>query len=474
MYTIVVAFGIASVMLSLGIILRSKVPFFQNMLMPVSVIGGIIGFIVMNLLLVRIDVCGVTVKDFSDIVEVFFVMSFISIGLTGGGKKKKKETKEVEIDEKTGKKKKGPKQSGLVRGAFGMCLIWCILYAVQPLVGILITTIIGKPFDLQPIYGILVPFAFCQGPGQASTYGKLFERTYGFPHSEMIALSYAAFGFLAAFVIGVPIARYGLRKGLVKNSKPIDDVIKRGYFHKDEKEEYSEPIGHTTYHGGSIDTIAATFAVMGVSYLIALVLSKIVSYIPAIGSSFSAMMFMWGMFGANIAKAVMRKLGIDYLIDDQLQSHITGFFSDYLVTCAFMAIQVSIIGKWLIPILVISTATTAVTFFVTSYFGARLGSDHDFERMLGVYGTSTGTTPSGVSLLRIVDPSLSTDTAAELGIMNGVMILSTPTMIFITLTGLKIVTLPIACAGMFASIFIYLLLLKILGVWQKPTFSFKN
>lgn len=53
-------------------------------------------------------------------------MSFISIGLTGSKKKKNKKTED-------GKKKKS---SGPVRGAIGMALIWCILYALQPLVGI--------------------------------------------------------------------------------------------------------------------------------------------------------------------------------------------------------------------------------------------------------------------------------------------------------------------------------------------------
>ena len=45
MYSVVVAFGLASVMLCIGMAIRAKVKFFQHMLMPVSVIGGILGFI---------------------------------------------------------------------------------------------------------------------------------------------------------------------------------------------------------------------------------------------------------------------------------------------------------------------------------------------------------------------------------------------------------------------------------------------
>lgn len=157
MYSVVVAFGFASVMLCIGMALRGKLKVFQHMLMPVSVIGGILGFILVNLVIVNYDICSVTVTDFSNIVDVFFVMSFISIGLTGSKKKKSKEPME---------KKEKKKSSGPVRGAMGMALIWCMLYAVQATVGVILIAVMGKPFDMEAMYGILVPFAFCQGPGR--------------------------------------------------------------------------------------------------------------------------------------------------------------------------------------------------------------------------------------------------------------------------------------------------------------------
>ena len=196
-----------------------------------------------------------------------------------------------------------------------MALIWCILYALQPLVGILIVSITGKAFHMDSMYGILVPFAFCQGPGQASTYGRLFEYTYGFDKAEMVALTYAIFGFLSAFLIGVPFARYGLKKGLARNKSKINEAVERGYF---VPEEQREPLGKSTFHSANIETAAAHFAIMGVCYLLALVLAKLVNFIPALGSTFSAMLFMWGMFAAYIVKAVMIKLNIEYLINNAL------------------------------------------------------------------------------------------------------------------------------------------------------------
>lgn len=51
------------------------------------------------------------------------------------------------------------------------------------------------------------------------------------------------------------------------------------------------------------------------------------------------------------------------------------------------------------------------------------------------------------------------------------MIFSTPTMIFITFAGLQSISLVVSCAGMFVTILLYMVLLKVFRVWKKPTFS---
>ena len=465
MYSVVVAFGLASIMICIGLALRGKIRFFQKMLMPVSVIAGIIGFAFVNLVIANVDIAGVTVGDFSAIVDVFFVLSFISIGLTGGKKKSKNNT------DKADNTANNKKNNSAVKGAVGMGLVWCMLYAITPIIGIAIVFLIGNLFGMNPMYGILIPFAFCQGPGQASTYGKLFEGTYGFPNAEMVALSFAVFGFLAAFLLGVPLAKYGMKKGLGRNKSKLSEVVERGYFLP---EEQRETIGKSTTHSANIESVAVHFAIMGVCYCLAVILSKIIYVIPVLGSTFSAMLFFWGMIAAYIVKGIMRKLNIDYLINNAFQGRVTGFLSDYLVVCAFMAIQLTVIGSWIIPIAIVSAVCAVVTIVVCVFFGARFGSDHDFERVLGLYGTCTGTTPSGISLVRMIDPKLQTSTGNELGMMNIAMMFSTPTMIFITFAGLQSISLVVACVGMFVTIILYMICLKVFRVWKKPTFSFKN
>lgn len=149
MYGIVIAFGIASVMLTLGTLLRGKINWLQKTIMPSAVIGGILGLVFVNLFVEKIGV--VSVREFSSIVDVFFVLSFISIGLTG--KAKPNEIKEEEKQHK--------RQNNIVKGAFDMGLVWCALYGITPIIGIGVLSVIGKTFDMHPMYGILIPFGFC-------------------------------------------------------------------------------------------------------------------------------------------------------------------------------------------------------------------------------------------------------------------------------------------------------------------------
>ncbi|MFI3213362.1 MAG: sodium/glutamate symporter [Eubacteriales bacterium] len=458
MESLAIALGMSSIMICLGMAIRSKVKAFKNLLIPVNVIAGILGLIYMNVINPNLFP-DVGVSMYSDIVDVLFCFSFISIGLASPAKKK---------DKNTGKEKKG---SGMAKGATGMGLIWCILYALTAMVGVGIVAAIGGVFEMEAMYGILIPFAFCQGPGQASTYGKMFEELYGYQNAEMVALTFAVLGFIIAFGIGVPAAKWGMKKNLTRTTAKVSSAVERGYF---VPEEQRESMGKVTTHSGNIDTLTIHVALMGITYVIALILAKIISFIPGLGESFAAILFMWGLTASYIVKWAMRKLKIPYILNETLQNKITGWSSDYLVVCAFMGIEVAVIGKWIVPILVAAVVAGFVTMIVCIYFGARLGSDHDFERILGMYGTCTGTTPSGVALVRMIDPRLQTTTAAELAMMNLFMIFSTPSVLLITIVGLGTISLPVAVAGLGASILLYLILLKVFRCWKKPSFNFKT
>ena len=443
------AFAWSSVMLLLGVVLRAKVAFLQNMLVPSSVIAGVLGIIFINISEgIGISV-GTTTATFTGIVNHLFTISFISITL-------------IKTPEDNGNTTKT-----MVRGIVGLGVIWSLLYGLTPIIGAGVIYLAGQSTGMDLIYGMLIQFAFCQGPGQSVTYGTLFE-TFGWPNSVTVAVAFSVVGFIVAFAIGIPIAKWGIKKGLAKNCGSIDEAILKGYL---KKEEQTAMMVKDTTCNSNIETLTYHFAIIGLCYLMAVGISIIFSYLPGfLGVTMSGLMFMNGIYAALIVKYAMKKMKLDFMLENTLQTKITSWTSDYLVVGAFMAVSIQIIADWLIPILILAVLTTAITFIICFYFGRRLGGSNDFERTLGIYGACTGTIPSGICLIRIIDPNFKTSTAIELGACNLVMLVSKPVALIIMAYASNTIDLWSTLGGLAFCCIAYLVTLKLNKNWGARSF----
>lgn len=131
-----------------------------------------------------------------------------------------------------------------------------------------------------------------------------------------------------------------------------------------------------------------------------------------------------------------------------------------------MAVSFQVIKKWMLVIFLVSIVITIITFVICFYFGQRFGGDNDFERTLGLYGTCTGTVPSGIALVRIVDPDFQTQTSIELGACNLVMLASTPVYIIILALAAGSVDITFAIIGLAGCVIAYLIILKVTKLWE--------
>ncbi|WP_010531738.1 sodium/glutamate symporter [Lentibacillus jeotgali] len=448
-----IAFGLASIMLCVGMIIRTKVSFISKMLVPASVVAGVLGLIIMNTGLIT----AVDSQMYVDIVTFLFTVTFISIGLTSNPKSK--------TSDSVGK--------SIAKGSIGLGFLWNLIYALTPAVGAIIIIGIGGFFGMDPVYGLLIPFAFTQGPGQSATFGGIMEQQYRIANAATVGVTFAALGFLLCFLVGVPLARYGIKRGLAKNmgSSKIEDFVERGYYVKSEKRD---TLGNETMFSGNIDTMTFHFAIIGLCFLLALGMSEIVSYIPAIGSTFSGMLFIYGMLAGYLVKFIMKKWRIENMLDNTFQSKITGWSTDYLIVASFMAVPFSVIGNWMIPIITVAVVVMLISVMICIYFGQRMGGENDFERTIGLYGTVTGTVPSGIALVRIIDPSLRTSTAVELGLMNLPMVASFVTVSTIMAIASGALSMSLGILLLLAPIPIYLIVLKVIKVWGTKTYDFKS
>lgn len=453
----VLAFSWIGIMLLVGMILRAKIPFLGNILMPASVIGGILGFILMNIPGFA-TMLGIDPNSYNTIVNLFFTLSFISMGLTATPKAAGQTASNVAKE--------------MAKGSLGLGVVWSLMYAVQPLIGFGVLLLIGGMFAMPAEYGILFPFAFCQGPGQSATFGTIIDTTTQFTSASQVAITYSVIGFLFAFLVGVPIAKIGLKKGLASHPEKLSPAVLRGIY---KPEEQTEHAGKITTYNGNVDVLAFHLALVLLCYILSIYAQQLLMKIPvSFLQTMASMTFIVGFMIASILKVVLSKIGVKQYHDDILQARITGCTTDFLIVGAFMAVQMSVIGKWLAPILIASVIVGAATFIAALYFGPRIGGNCDFERTLGLWGCLTGTCPSGVALIRVVDPNLRTTSSAEMGMMNMFMIPSymiAPSIIEFVSGRMAFSTLVFICA---ATVIGCLIVLKVFRCLGKPTFSFRK
>ena len=151
-----------------AMLLRATVKPVGRAMIPACVIAGVIGFVLMN----TTGLAGTSSGEYNMISGQMYTILFINMGLTLAAKQEEKKKEKIH----SLKDLRARMGDSMASGILGMGSFWALAYSFQALLGFGILVIIGKAFDMNPTYGLLLPFAFAQGPGQAIAYGtKLVE-----------------------------------------------------------------------------------------------------------------------------------------------------------------------------------------------------------------------------------------------------------------------------------------------------------
>ena len=393
-------FGSLAIMLLIGVLLRAKITFFQHFLIPSCLIGGILG-----LILLSSGVLKLSVSNLETFAYHFFNISFISVGLTSS--------------ENQGQNP--AKKKGFLKGPLWMALSEVIVFNLQAIIGGVCVILFGIfGFKLFPTFGFLAPLGFEEGPGQALSFGKVWEGL-GFEHAATIGLTFAAIGYFFAFFVGVPLVNWGIRRGLAANAPkhlPRDFLI--GVL---SSKQLDRPAGTQTLHSANVDTLAFQAAMVGLVYILTYALVRGLGsfFAPDVASILWGFFFFFGLIIAFIVRWLMGRVGVAYLIDPGVQRRITGWSIDFLIIATIMAIKLAIVWTYILPISVISLACGVVTTGTIVFLGKRLWS-YNFERTVVIFGTVTGTVACGLLLLRIVDPDFKTPAVIEVALMNVIVL----------------------------------------------------
>lgn len=296
------------------------------------------------------------------------------------------------------------------RGGRSMAIFIPVIIIMQALLALLAVKV--WPLIAEPIHtgvGLLLPLGFSQGPGQALTLGSAWEKSADLVAGGQLGLAFAALGFVWSVVIGVPLVRYGRRRGWLDSqtaadaeggsSAPVDTPIKP-----------TEP--------GQIDPLMLQLGLVAAVYMLTFgVLSTAADALadkPKIVPLIWAFHFLAAALLAMATRSILSRTPIEGQIHDGLLSRIGSVVVDVTATAALTVVQVGAVSGYLLPLVVISTVGGAATIVAVLWLARRAFDQRHFEYAVAMFGMMTGNTTTGMALVRAVDPEYRTPVARDL------------------------------------------------------------
>jgi len=417
-WTYIIHLGILSAALLAATVIRSRVPFFQKYLIPNALTAGFILLMFYNFIGAALNLH----TDFlGELVYHLLNISFISMTLRRTVKPATAARKRI-----------FPTAVGVLSQ-----------YALQCVFGLLITFLLIQTIfpDLFPAFGFLLPLGFVLGPGQAYAIGGGWE-AFGFTGAGSTGLTFAAVGFLYGCFGGVFMINWGLKKGWIHEDE-VKKIRQKGVKSGLLGRKANLPVGsRNTTETEAIDSMtfhaAVVFCVYLLSYGLLTLLTVLLGFLGNLGTELAVN--LWGInfiFSAIIAmlvKFVMQKLDIHYVLDNGSLTRISGLSVDLMVTAAIAAISLVVVGQYWLPILILTTVGGLLAFYTLPWITSRMFEDHQFFRSLILFGVSTGTMPTGLALLRVVDPDFESPVASDYMYASGItFVLAIPLILSINL-----------------------------------------
>ena len=437
----VLLFAVLTGSLLIGNTLRRKIPFLRNSLIPTSVIGGAV------LLIVEAAYKAIT-KD----------VMFDTAAFGGNG------TQSLEIityhalalgfiasSLKTSEKTLNKTRASEI---FNTGVTTVSTYLLQGVLGMAITIVAAMTLmpDFFEAAGLLLPFGYGQGTGQAMNYGNIYENLTDIPAFQggtAFGLTIAALGFISAALGGVLHLNIRKKTGRLIKSDRTDGSDQR---------EPVEVAGEIPMQD-SLDKMTVQIAFILVAYVIAYVIMTLLGKVlPGMRATIFGFNFILGVVGATIVKGVVKLLRKTGLMKRQytnnfLMTRISNFFFDLMIVAGVAAIKLDELEAYWGIVIILGVVGLVSTYIYLRFVCKKLFPDYEEEQFLMMYGMLTGTASTGTILLREVDGDFKTPAADNMVYQNfPAIVFGFPLMLLANLAPYK----PVLTMGILAAFFVAL------------------
>ncbi len=395
---IVKSFCALCLLLVIGKALRSSLPWLQKLYLPSSIIGGLVGLLLLNVSPAPMA------ADWSAgwnrlpgfLINIVFAALFL--GRRNHGLKHAWRTAAPQL-------------------CYGQILAWGQYIIGFALVVFVLTPLFGTP----GAFGNLLEIGFEGGHGtvggMTETFGKL-----GWHDGVDLGLTVATIGMILGIVIGMLLINWAARRGHIQKLRRFeeqDSFAQKGIY-----QFHAQPsAGRQTVACDSIDSLAWHISLLGIAVLFGWLFKQVLvagaSQLPpawqvqSLVDSFP--LFPLCMFGGLLLQKILEKLRLAPLISASQMARISGSSLDFLVISALATINLSVVTANWLPLVMLTGAGILWCVFCVVFLGPRIFADAWFERSIAEFGQSCGVTATGLLLLRTVDPENETVAAEAFG-----------------------------------------------------------
>ena len=404
MTTAIIAFCALSVLLIGGKALRVHLPILQKLYLPSSVVGGLLGLLIVSLT-VRYAPEGAAkaTQELADVVRQLpgFLINVIFATLFLGRARK-------------------TRRESMAATAFSqLCLAQIVAWG-QYVVGLgLAGFCLAKTFGLPPAFGNLLEIGFEGGHGTVGGLQGVFNAKW--PDGLALGYTVATAGMVLGIVLGMFLINIAYKRGHVKTVRPFSERSlheRKGIYPRRERPD----AGRQTVYSDSVDSLAWHVAVVGLAILIGFGMLKGLqvaetALFPAAKTRIFAgfPLFPLCMLGGVALQSAARAMRLRLFIDRNQMQRIAGTALDYLSLAAVATIQISVVAQNWQPLTILVAAGAVWTVGSVFWLAPRMFRRAWFERAVTEFGQATGVTATGLLLLRTVDPENKTCAATTFG-----------------------------------------------------------
>lgn len=293
--------------------------------------------------------------------------------------------------------------------------IMVFIYGMQMCVGTALGCALSKIWSGLPFgWGTAAVFSFWGGHGTAASAGTAWEE-YGVMGNTDIGMVMSTLGVLSCMIFGMVLINWGVRKNYAKQT-PTSYKMTPYFFGGLLPQDKQSALGTEKVSNSGINNLALQMAIVLSCMLFG---NKLMALVKALIPALAPLpTLINGILAGLIIWNIVKHTKLAGYVDRKTINQLSGVGLEITIVSAMATINLQVVTTYFAPILIVSAIMVVLTAFGTILLCKSWHRSNWFEKCCGSYGAATGSVPTGLALIRCVDPDSNTDAADTLAVGN--------------------------------------------------------